>query len=192
MRYRLVACAGLFAGAPFVGCTRISENAQLSRSTTIPGTLRYAVNGVGSLNPLTQTNTNEVILDMFIYGWFFYVDDKGRFVPGRATEVPSYATGGISRDGRTLTYHLRHGVRWQDGAPFTSHDAAFTVSASITLANSICTRSGWDDISSVETPEAYTVRFRLKRAYAPAPTSFLVPNQHRGYPMLHAPLLYRY
>src|ERR1022692_1693721 len=192
MRYRLVACAALVACVTFVGCTRISENAQLSRSTTIPGTLRYSVNGVGSLSPLTQTNTNEVILDMFIYGWFFYVDDKGRFVPDLATEVPSYANGGISRDGRTLTYHLRRGVRWQDGAPFTSHDAAFTVSAIMNPRINIFSRTGWDDIASVETPDAYTVRFRLKRAYAPALATFFVPYQHSGYPMLPAHLLERY
>ncbi len=191
MRSQLVACAAL-ACVAIVGCSRVSENAQLARSTTIPGTLRYSVNGVGSLNPLTQTNTNEVLLDMFIYGWFFYVDDKGRFVPDLATEVPSYANGGISRDGRTLTYHLRRGVRWQDGAPFTSHDAAFTVSAIMNPRNNIFSRTGWDDIASTETPDAYTVRFHLKQPYAPALATFFVPYQHSGYPMLPAHLLERY
>ena len=39
-----------------------------------------------------------------------------------AAEVPTLENGGISKDGLTLTYHLRHNVLWHDGVPFTSHD----------------------------------------------------------------------
>jgi peptide/nickel transport system substrate-binding protein len=32
----------------------------------------------------------------------------------------------VSPDGRTYTFHLRQGVTWQDGQPFTADDVAFT------------------------------------------------------------------
>jgi peptide/nickel transport system substrate-binding protein len=32
----------------------------------------------------------------------------------------------VSPDGKTYTFHLRHGVKWQDGQPFTADDVAFT------------------------------------------------------------------
>ena len=32
----------------------------------------------------------------------------------------------VSADGRTYTFHLREGVKWQDGRPFTADDVAFT------------------------------------------------------------------
>ena len=32
----------------------------------------------------------------------------------------------VSPDGRTYTFHLRDGVKWQDGEPFTAADVAFT------------------------------------------------------------------
>ncbi len=32
----------------------------------------------------------------------------------------------ISPDGLTITFHLRHGVKWHDGAPFTAKDVLFT------------------------------------------------------------------
>jgi peptide/nickel transport system substrate-binding protein len=32
----------------------------------------------------------------------------------------------VSQDGKTYTFHLRHGVKWQDGQPFTADDVAFT------------------------------------------------------------------
>src|SRR5258708_8671362 len=28
----------------------------------------------------------------------------------------------IASDQKSITFHLRHGVKWMDGAPFTSHD----------------------------------------------------------------------
>src|SRR5690242_2716140 len=34
-----------------------------------------------------------------------------------------------SADGRTFTLHLRHGVQWSDGTPFTSADVVFSFDA---------------------------------------------------------------
>src|ERR1700751_5382319 len=38
----------------------------------------------------------------------------GTIVPDLAISVPSRAGGGISADGKTITYRLRRDVRWQD------------------------------------------------------------------------------
>ncbi|HLW37234.1 MAG TPA: ABC transporter substrate-binding protein, partial [Candidatus Eremiobacteraceae bacterium] len=189
---KLLSTAALRAGvlvalcAVAVGCSRVSTTSQPVGSQSIPGTLRYAVSGIGSLNPLTQTSTDEVILDLFVYGWFFTVDDTGRFVPDLALAVPTYRNGGISTDGRMLTYHLRRGVRWQDGAPFTARDVVFTVNAIMNPRNNVFSRTGWDDIASVETPDDFTVRFHLKRPYGPAIATLFCPYQHSGYPVLPA------
>ena len=32
----------------------------------------------------------------------------------------------VSPDGLTITFKLRKGVKWQDGAPFTAQDVMFT------------------------------------------------------------------
>ncbi len=32
----------------------------------------------------------------------------------------------ISRDNLSIIFHLRKGVRWQDGTPFTAHDVLYT------------------------------------------------------------------
>ena len=49
---------------------------------------------------------------------FIACDAAGRPVPALAADVPTRANGGISRDGLTVTYRLRRGVRWHDVAPF--------------------------------------------------------------------------
>jgi len=52
-------------------------------------------------------------------------DPSGTSVPVLAREVPTIQNGGLSKDGRTVTYHLRANVKWADGTPFTSADVKF-------------------------------------------------------------------
>ena len=41
--------------------------------------------------------------------------------------APEYAESwSISADGKTWTFKIRHGMKWQDGVPATAGDAAFT------------------------------------------------------------------
>jgi peptide/nickel transport system substrate-binding protein len=83
----------------------------------------------------------------------------------------NYATGEIiywritgweySTDYKTFTMHIRKGVTWNDGFPYTSHDIAFTLN--MLKANS--SLSGAQDViqwvSSVETPDDYTIVIHL-------------------------------
>ena len=107
--------------------------------------------------------------------YFFVFDDKGRTIPSLCLTVPTKANGLISPDGKTLTFRLRHGVRWQDGAPFTSADVAFTVKLILDPHTNVLTREGWDDIASVATPDAYTAIFHLKKPYAAFVNRFFTP-----------------
>lgn len=54
--------------------------------------------------------------------------------------------------GQKLTVYLRPGVRWQNGAPFTSTDVYDTILLDGTAGNAI-----WDDIRNVSTPSKSTV-----------------------------------
>jgi peptide/nickel transport system substrate-binding protein len=94
-------------------------------------------------------------------------DERGEPVPMLATDVPTTTNGGISADGRTITYHLRKNVKWHDGKPFTSEDVAFTLHAIMNPANNVASRNGYREVDRVETPDPYTVRFHLRKKYAP-------------------------
>ena len=49
------------------------------------------------------------------------------FDPKQLTPRPEIATSwSISPDQKTWTFHIRHGMTWQDGQPVTARDVAFT------------------------------------------------------------------
>ena len=88
-------------------------------------------------------------------------DQNAQYVPVLATEVPTLKNGGItlSADGKTMTvtYHLRSGVKWSDGKPFTSADVKFTWEAVKDPAFKAESKDGTAEIDSIDTPDPLTV-----------------------------------
>ena len=103
---------------------------------------------------------------------FIDIDERGHLLPELLARVPSRANGELSADGRTITYVLRPGVRWSDGKPVTSADVIFTLRAILNPANPVASREGYDLIDRASAPDAHTVIFHLKHAWAPAVTTF--------------------
>ncbi|MBV8118185.1 MAG: peptide ABC transporter substrate-binding protein, partial [Candidatus Eremiobacteraeota bacterium] len=89
-------------------------------------------------------------------------DDNGNYFPDLATQVPTPQNGGISRDGKTITLHLRRNARWSDGAPVTSADWMFTYNAVRNTRNNVKSHYGWDQIASASAPDPYTIVIHLK------------------------------
>jgi peptide/nickel transport system substrate-binding protein len=64
-------------------------------------------------------------------------------------------------DSRTLVFKLRRGVKFHDGSELTSEDVKFTLERVLDPATKSPGRSFIDQITSIETPDAYTVRIKL-------------------------------
>ena len=57
-------------------------------------------------------------------------------------------------------------MRWHDGTPFTSEDVAASFRAVMDPRSVVQSRHGYDVVARVETPDPYTVVFRLTRPHA--------------------------
>jgi peptide/nickel transport system substrate-binding protein len=62
-------------------------------------------------------------------------DNKLQPVPVLVKEIPTSANGGISKDGKTLTIHLKDGLKWSDGQPLNADDVVFTLQMYLDKAN---------------------------------------------------------
>jgi peptide/nickel transport system substrate-binding protein len=153
------AASGLCAGLPVC-------------ATTIAHTLRIATaEEVATLNPELNAQAILLYLSQMTAAYAFRLDHENRLTPELATEIPTARNGGISKDGKTITLHLRKGVKWSDGQPFDADDLAFTIAAINNPSNSVATRHGFDQITNVEEPDKLTLVAHLK-----APFGAIVPT----------------
>ena len=187
----LVAIA--LAGA---GCSQAASPAAaaLDRANpwTLPGVLRIGSDArPDNLNPLLSNDQIVSDLSMFWSGYLFNWSNANEFVPELATIVPTQQNGGISRDGLTITYHLRRGVQWQDGVPFTADDVVFTWHAVMNPRNEVAGRTGYELISGIQEPDDHTVVVHLRRPYAPFVSTFLTMS-NTAYCILPKHLLAQY
>jgi peptide/nickel transport system substrate-binding protein len=152
-------------------CTKVSDTASgnARHPWTHPGILRIAIQqDPVTLNPLLSANTTEGLLNRLSFDTLISVEPDGKtLVPKLAARVPTTANGGISKDGLTISYTLRTGVKWQDGVAFTSRDVKFSWQAMMNDNNNVNARIGYEDVRSVDTPNASTVVFHLKNKFAP-------------------------
>jgi len=86
------------------------------------------------------------------------------------------ASWDVADGGRLLTFHLRRGVRFHDGEPFTSADVKYTYERVVDpKSRAVGRMDGFLPIDRVETPDDLTVRVFYKYPYAPALSAWEVP-----------------
>lgn len=116
-----------------------------------------------AINPiLCQYNQLDCDLSALIFRGLTHLNDHGEVVPDLAERWEA------SDDGLTYTFHLRQGIQWHDGAPFTARDVAFTIKAIQDPAYQGVPYLArfWKEVS-VLADDDYTVRFILAEPLAP-------------------------
>ena len=140
----------------------------------------------GSLNPALENGTSSTEWGELLFQYLVKYDDRGRLIGDAALEVPTPQNGGISRDGLTITYHLRPGLRFADGKPLTARDCVYSIDAINDPANRPQSRFAYDVVRKAEARGAGTLVLHLKRPFAPLIVVVLAPQ---GFPILPAHLL---
>jgi peptide/nickel transport system substrate-binding protein len=124
------------------------------------------VQDVSGLNPHLVTAISLSSLSEMTMAYLVRYGPDSRPVPELATVVPTQANGGISKDGLTITWHLRRGVKWSDGAPFDADDVVWSTNAVNNPANNEVGRDGWERITKIGEPDKYTVVYHLSKPYS--------------------------
>jgi peptide/nickel transport system substrate-binding protein len=183
MQHRPIAAviAGCLLFIQLAGCSKGGGGTQAvtgpggGNSWTKHGVLRWAgVTEPDNMDPVVGNNQTEVDLSMFWAGYLFNWTDQNRLLPELAADVPTLKNGGISKDGLTITYHLRKGVKWQDGAPFSADDVIYTYEQVNNKNNFVASTVGYDKsyITGIDKKDDYTIVVHLARRWAPFVNNF--------------------
>jgi peptide/nickel transport system substrate-binding protein len=120
-----------------------------------------------TLNPITTESTNgQMICSAFgstgrISEGLLQMDDYTLKLKPALAE--SYE---ISPDQLTYTFHLRHGVRWHDGVPFTADDVKYSFDETMDpKVRAEDLRSYLTTVKSCDVLDPYTVRFTTTERY---------------------------
>jgi peptide/nickel transport system substrate-binding protein len=115
------------------------------------------------LNPHFASGTKDQIASRVFFeplaGW----DKEGNLIPQLAAEVPTKANGGLSADGKEVTWKLKRNVKWHDGKPFTADDVVFTWEYAADPATAAYTTGSYANIK-VEKVDDFTVKVIFKEA----------------------------
>src|SRR6266567_2636035 len=120
-RKKLLFGTALFLMLLLTACNGQPTTPNSTNNPKSGGTLVVAMaNDPGTLNPdITTAFFTHYVTDQ-VFNGLVALDDHLNPVPDLAT------SWSISGDGKAYTFHLRSGVQWQDGQPFSSADVKFT------------------------------------------------------------------
>ncbi len=118
------------------------------------------------LNILYTQGGNSISAAKLAQRGLLFLDETSNWIGELAEEVPTIDNGGITNDGKTITFHLREGITWHDGKPVTASDVKATWEAIMSPDNTPITRYGYDKIVSMETPDDYTVIMNFSEVFA--------------------------
>jgi peptide/nickel transport system substrate-binding protein len=184
MRFRLISSAvALIIAIALIGCGK--EKEERGRKFTTPrAELKTLVYGRGGdsvgLDPAHEDDGESFKVCDSIYETLVrYKEDSTEVEPALATSWD------VSEDGLEWTFYLRRNVAFHDGTPFNAAAVVFSFERQYNPHHPFHNVGGpykyWeamsmsDIVEKVEAIDEYTVKFTLKRAYAPFLNALALP-----------------
>lgn len=116
---------------------------------------------VRSMDPQTHTSITDWEVHFSIWDPLVYLDEKG-------TLIPALAVRWENPDPTTYVFHLRRGVTFHDGQPFTAADVKFTIDRLYDPKTASPQLAWWPKPKPELTiVDDHTVRVKLQAPYAP-------------------------
>lgn len=155
-----------------ISCNRTETAAPpvVPASSAVPATGDSLVEGTigeaSTLIPLLATDSSSHAVAGQIYNGLVKYDKNLNIVGDLAESFD------ISRDGLTITFHLRHGVRWHDGAPLTSRDVLYTYQVTIDPKTPTAYAEDFKQVKKITAADSHSVRVTYDSPFAPALASW--------------------
>jgi len=118
--------------------------------------------GATLLNPHFAVGTKDQDGSRIFYEPLASWDPDGTLTAILAAEIPSVQNGGVSRDGRSVTWKLKKGVAWHDGKPFTADDCVFTWEFAADPATASVSIGTYKDIK-VDKIDSHTIKVTFNK-----------------------------
>lgn len=115
-------------------------------------TLVYGSADYTRINPAMDEHGE---INLLLFNGLTAHDGNDQIVPGLAE------TWDYDEQTYTYTFHLREGVKWHDGEPFTADDVKFTIEAIMDPENGSENAPNYEDVEEITVIDAQTVAFRL-------------------------------
>jgi len=121
-----------------------------------------------NLNPVSDANAYDI---MKIYSGLIKSDENLKMVPDLAESWEA------SADGKVYTFHLKKGVKWQDGKDFTADDVKFTYDSvrDDKWVSVFPVTSEYQNIDDVSIIDPNTIKFTLKEGVVSYLERFALP-----------------
>src|SRR5579885_1732981 len=157
----IVALVGWASG----GLGRVPAGAQGPRTVTVA---LYA--DAVTLDPEDTNDNLSLSVEREIYDGLLGFTPDMKIKPELATSWEA------SKDARIFTFHLRRGVRFQDGTPFNAQAVKINFDRARDPAHKLKKYSLYEVIASVDVVDDYTVRFTLQRPFGAMLYNFAHPS----------------
>lgn len=122
------------------------------------------------LDPHTQTAFASFRLLELIYEPLVNLDENLNVVPALAESWD------FAEDGLSLTFHLRQGVTFHNGAEFTAADVVASMNRILDEKTAAAARANYLNISTIDTPDDYTVVLNLSQPDTPLLAALATTN----------------
>ncbi len=119
-----------------------------------------------NLIPFLATDSASASVSSLIFNGLLKYD-KDLKLAGDLAESWEVAEGGL-----LIRFHLRKGVRWQDGESFTADDVLFTFQKLTDPAVPTSYGGDFEKVASVTAPDPFTVEVRYKEPFSPGLASW--------------------
>jgi peptide/nickel transport system substrate-binding protein len=177
----LTACGSTSDSGGTTGTTATASGTQAAEKIVEGGTLRVASAAPPtSIDPVTVASGSGFDIVGAVDEQLTYIDEHGKAQPVLATKWEP------SADGKTWTFTLRKGVKWQDGTPLTAADVAASYERIIGPKSVSPGKSAFEGIlESVSASGDDAVEFHLERPFADFPVltagsnTYILPKDYK-------------